>query len=71
MGFECKGRKKSDKGGVYTGNSFDEFFKSSGIVHEVTSPYTPEYSGVAERKNRTFFDLIKIILINSGSPNYM
>ena len=37
---------RSDRGGVYTITSFDEFCQTSGIVHhEITTPYTPESNG--------------------------
>ena len=42
-------RLRSDRGGEYTGTSFNEFCKSNGIIHEVTPLYTPESNGVAER----------------------
>ena len=64
-------RLRSDRGGEYTGTSFNEFCKSNGIVHEVTLPYTPESNGVAERKNRTFKDMINNMLLNLGLPKYM
>ena len=64
-------RLRSDRGGEYMSTSFNEFCKSNGIIHEVTPPYTPESNGVAERKNRTFKDMINSMLINSGLPKYM
>ncbi|KAL8124691.1 hypothetical protein AgCh_012369 [Apium graveolens] len=64
-------RLRSDRGGEYTSNAFNEFCANNGIVHEVTPPYTPESNGVAERKNRTFKDMINSMLINSGLPKYM
>ncbi|KAL8120719.1 hypothetical protein AgCh_017774 [Apium graveolens] len=64
-------RLRSDRGGEYTSTSFNEFCASSGIVHEVTPPYTPESNGVAERKNITFKDMINNMLINSGLSKYM
>ncbi|KAL8093519.1 hypothetical protein AgCh_035404 [Apium graveolens] len=64
-------RLRSDRGGEYTSTLFNEFCASNDIVHEVTPPYTPESNGVAERKNRTFKDMINSMLINSGLPKYM
>ena len=43
-----------DKGGEYMDNDFTQFCQEHGIIHEVTSPYTPQSNSVAERKNRTF-----------------
>jgi len=64
-------RLRSDRGGENTSAAFNEFCTSNGIIHEVTPPYTPESNGVAERKNRTFKDMINNMLLNSGLPKYM
>ncbi|GKA69593.1 zinc finger, CCHC-type containing protein [Tanacetum coccineum] len=47
------------------GEDYDPvFFQYVGIIHETTSPYTPQQNGVAERKNRAFkgiqFDIIEV-----------
>jgi transposase InsO family protein len=41
----------SDGGGEYTSKIFTAFLKEHGIVHETTSPDTPEQNGRAERAN--------------------
>ncbi|KAL8089895.1 hypothetical protein AgCh_039379 [Apium graveolens] len=64
-------RLRSDRGGEYTSTLFNELCASNGIVYEVTTPYTPESNGVAERKNRTFKDMINSMLTNSGFPEYI
>ena len=53
----------SDRGGEY----YDpKFFQSTGIIHEVTTLYTPQQNGVAERKNRTLTEMINAMLSKSG-----
>ena len=42
---------RSDRGEEYI--LFNELCEKEGIIHEITSPYSPESNGVAERKNRT------------------
>ena len=34
------------------GKEFQDICAKSGIIHETTSPYTPEHNGIAERYNR-------------------
>ena len=46
-------RIRTDNGGEYTGTNFEDVCRQNGIIHETTSPYTPEHNGIAERYNRT------------------
>ncbi|GJS08521.1 retrovirus-related pol polyprotein from transposon TNT 1-94 [Tanacetum coccineum] len=60
---------RSDRGGKYESNDFSEFCSTFGIVHQTTTPYTPQQNGVAERKNRTLKNMINSMLITSGAPH--
>ena len=40
-------------------------------LHETTTPYSPQYNGVAERKNRTLKEMMNAMLISSGLPQNM
>jgi hypothetical protein len=40
----------SNRGGEYFSILFDEFCAEHGIIHERTTPYSPESNGIAERK---------------------
>jgi len=44
---------RTDNGGEYTGSDFESLCGELGIIHETTSPYTPEHNSIAERYNRT------------------
>jgi transposase InsO family protein len=55
-------RFMSDRGGEYFSNEFDLFCAEYGIIHERTSPYSPQSNGVDKRKNRTLTDLINSML---------
>ena len=46
-------------------------FVSNGIIYEVTTPYTPEQNGMAERKNRSLKGMLNVMLISSGMPTNM
>src|SRR4051812_25018517 len=59
-------RLRSDRGGEYFSNVFDEFCEEHGIIHNRTPPYSPQSNGVAERKNRTRTDLVNAMLDTAG-----
>ena len=54
---------RSDNGGEYTSNAFENFLIDNGIKHEKTIPYTPQQNGVAERANRTHVERARCMLI--------
>ncbi|KAD3337285.1 hypothetical protein E3N88_32805 [Mikania micrantha] len=54
---------RTDRGGEY----YDPvYFQSTGIIHQTTTPYTPQQNGVAERKNRTLKEMVNSMLSYSG-----
>jgi transposase InsO family protein len=55
-------RFRSDRGGEYFFNEFDLFCMEYDIIHESTSPYSPQSNRIAERKNRIFTDLVNSML---------
>lgn len=57
---------RTDNGGEYTSRILENFFKSKGIEHEFTNPYTPQQNGVAERFNQTVANGACTILNESG-----
>ena len=59
---------RSDRGGEYLSNEFVETYKTLGIIHEITTPYSPQQNGVAERKNRTLVEMVNSTLNSSGLP---
>ncbi|KAL0427568.1 UNVERIFIED_CONTAM: Retrovirus-related Pol polyprotein from transposon TNT 1-94 [Sesamum latifolium] len=64
-------RLRSDRGGEYVSSKFNEYCQTFDIIHEDTPPYSPSYNRVAERKNRTFKDMINGLLLTSGLPKYL
>ncbi|KAK8676479.1 hypothetical protein V6N13_142053 [Hibiscus sabdariffa] len=48
---------RSDQGGEYLSQDFDELLKECGIISQLTPPGTPQWNGVSERRNRTLLDM--------------
>ena len=53
---------QSENGGEYTSKEFEDFCKDAGIKRELTTPYNPQYNGVAERKNKTIMEAMKTMI---------
>lgn len=60
---------RSDNGGEYTGTQFKTHLKGLGVLHQRTTPYTPQQNGVAERFNRTLIEMVRCMLKSSAMPN--
>jgi hypothetical protein len=57
---------RTDNGGEFCGNEFEEFCKKCGIARQKTTPYTPQQNGVAERMNRTLMEKARSMLSGAG-----
>lgn len=55
-GYKIKAMR-SDRGGEFTSNEFQEFCEANGIRRPMTVPRSPQQNGVAERKNRTILNM--------------
>lgn len=60
---------RTDRGGEFISNEFNEFCADHGIRRELTAPYTPQQNGVAECKNRTVVEMARSMLKAKGLPN--
>ena len=58
---------RSDRGAEYE-SPFANFCAHNGIIHETTTPYSPQSNEVAERKNRTLKETMNAMLISFGLP---
>ncbi|KAG7529891.1 hypothetical protein FFLO_05339 [Filobasidium floriforme] len=67
-GKKCK-VVRSDNGGEFINATWKEFLSSRGVIHETTTPYTPEQNGGAERAVRTVKEGARTSLIESGLSN--
>nr|GEX12782.1 zinc finger, CCHC-type [Tanacetum cinerariifolium] len=67
-----KGKKiqilKSNRGGEYFSIEFSSCCESQGLIHQRTTPYTPQKNGVVERKNKVLQDMINTMLVSANLP---
>ncbi|KAK9043135.1 hypothetical protein V6N11_071485 [Hibiscus sabdariffa] len=59
---------RSDRGGEYFSQDFDELLKECGIVSQLTPPGTPQWNGVSERRNRTLLDMVRSMMSHTDLP---
>lgn len=53
---------RTDRGGEYTSIQFSNYCKEEGIKRQLTTAYTPQQNGIAERKNRTVMNMVRSML---------
>ena len=59
---------RSDQGGEYLSREFKFYLTQEGIVSQLLAPGTPQQNGVAEMRNRTFLDMVRLMLSYSSLP---
>jgi len=59
---------RTDGGGEFTSNDFENYCQKNGIQHEVTAPYTPQHNGLAERRNRTILNMARSLIKEKDLP---
>ena len=62
---------RSDNGGEFTSNEFNDYRKKVGIKRELTIPYNPQQNGVAERKNRSIMKVVKSMIHDQDLLMYL
>ena len=53
---------RSDNGGEFTSNEFNDYCKEAGIKREFTIPYNTQQNGVAKMKNRSIMEVVKAMI---------
>ena len=56
---------RTDNGGEFCSNAFNDYCRKEGIVRHLTIPYTPQQNGVAERMNRTIISKARCMISNA------
>lgn len=59
---------RTDRGGEFTSDKFNQFCKDHGIRRQLTAAYTPQQNGVAERRNRTIMNMVRCLLSEKEMP---
>ena len=59
---------RSDRGGEYLSQNFDDHLKNCGIVSQLTLPGTPQWNGVSKRRNRTLLDMVRSMMSRTDLP---
>jgi hypothetical protein len=59
---------RTDNGGEYTSNEFENYCSKYGIRHEKTVPGTPQHNDVVERINRTIVEKVRCMLRMTKLP---
>jgi len=57
---------RSDNGGKFTSNEFNDYCHEHGIKRQFSAARTPQQNGVAERKNRTVLEMARTMLNEAG-----
>ncbi|KAL4367289.1 hypothetical protein GQ457_05G022980 [Hibiscus cannabinus] len=57
---------RSDRGGEYLNQDFDELLKECGIISQLTPSGTPQWNGVSERRNRTLLNMVRSMMSHTN-----
>ncbi|KAL6348546.1 hypothetical protein AAG906_013166 [Vitis piasezkii] len=67
---KCIKMLRTDRGGEFLSNDFKVFCEEEGLHRELTTPYSPEQNGVAERKNRTVVEMARNMMKAKNLSNH-
>ncbi|KAI3741687.1 hypothetical protein L1987_59361 [Smallanthus sonchifolius] len=59
---------RTDRGGEFTSEAFNQFCDDEGIKRQLTAPYTPQQNGVVERRIRTVMEVTRSLLKTMAVP---
>ena len=59
---------RSDRGGEYLSQEFNDHLTNCGIISQLTPPETPQWNGVSERRNRTLLDMVRSMMSQTDLP---
>ncbi|XP_016650513.1 PREDICTED: uncharacterized protein LOC107881380 [Prunus mume] len=47
------------------------FYSIPGIIHQTTTPFTPQQNGVSERKNRQLLEVARSLMLDMSVPHHL
>jgi hypothetical protein len=56
---------RTDNAKEYTSKAFEQLLTSHGTQHQLSTPYSPQQNGVAERSGRTIIEMTRTMLVNA------
>ena len=59
---------KTDRGREYLFERFKEICDEKGIARQLMMPYTPQQNGVAERRNQTLLEMVRLMMAQTNLP---
>lgn len=59
---------RTDRGGEFNSKVFDAYCTEHGIRRQLTTAYTPQQNGIAERKNRSIMNMVRCMLFGMKVP---
>jgi len=59
---------RSDNAKEYFSTSFNSFMSENGVIHQSSSPHTPQQNGIVERKHHHIIETTCALLINANVP---
>jgi transposase InsO family protein len=62
---------RSNNGGKYTSNEFNDLCARESIKRELIVPYNPHQNGVVERKNMAIIGATRAMLHDQGLPLFL
>ncbi|XP_021811716.1 uncharacterized protein LOC110754899 [Prunus avium] len=58
---------RTDNGGEYVNHTLAQFFRDQGIIHQTTTPFTPQQNGVSERKNCQLLEVARSLVLDMSA----
>src|ERR1041385_1846755 len=59
---------RTDRGGEFTSNEFNDYCEKIGMERFLMVPYTPQQNGVVERRNQPVVDMARSLLKSKNMP---